>query len=81
VQLIPQKFIIGVVETAEQLPPVTMTPATNLSLVFTTPVDTGDNIFPDIIDTSEQLLPVTTTLAINLLPVSTIPVNKKRQRR
>jgi hypothetical protein len=59
------KFITCVVDTAEQLSPVSLSPAINLSLV--------------IIDTTELRLPVTTTPAINFSPVLMAPVNNYRR--
>jgi hypothetical protein len=63
------KFITGVVDTTEQLTPVTMTPAINLSLVSTLlNNDTCDKFFPGINNTGEQSSPVTTTPAISFFP-------------
>ena len=78
------KFITGVVDTAEQLSLVTTKPAINLLPVSMTLVNNDRRVtktpvitFSLVSTTGEQLSSVITTLVINLSPVSTIPVNKK----
>jgi hypothetical protein len=79
------KFITGVVDTTEQLSPVTMTPAINLSLVstllnnFARDNDTCDKFFPGINNTVEQSSPVTTTPAITFFPGVIAEMSKKTE--